>query len=92
MKPDVEAPAAVDAAAVVNAGSTSSEEVDEHEHYTHRNPWLRAFVLGANDGLVSPEDTQYTGPDILLTQRRPTPFCSGAPLTCLSFAMLSPAG
>jgi VIT1/CCC1 family predicted Fe2+/Mn2+ transporter len=24
-----------------------------HEHYSHRAPWLRAFVLGANDGLVS---------------------------------------
>lgn len=26
---------------------------DEHVHYSHRAPWLRAFVLGANDGLVS---------------------------------------
>ena len=26
---------------------------DEHVHYSHRSPWLRAFVLGANDGLVS---------------------------------------
>lgn len=26
---------------------------DEHEHYSHRAPWLRAGVLGANDGLVS---------------------------------------
>jgi len=24
-----------------------------HEHYSHRAPWLRAAVLGANDGLVS---------------------------------------
>jgi VIT1/CCC1 family predicted Fe2+/Mn2+ transporter len=23
------------------------------QHYSHRAPWLRAFVLGANDGLVS---------------------------------------
>ncbi|KAG2454701.1 hypothetical protein HYH02_000538 [Chlamydomonas schloesseri] len=53
VNPDVEAPATVDVTAVVEAGSTSSEEIDEHEHYTHRNPWLRAFVLGANDGLVS---------------------------------------
>lgn len=29
------------------------DEVDEHEHYSQRAPWLRAFVLGANDGLVS---------------------------------------
>lgn len=28
-------------------------EPDEHEHYSQRAPWLRAFVLGANDGLVS---------------------------------------
>lgn len=28
-------------------------EDDEHVHYSHRAPWLRAFVLGANDGLVS---------------------------------------
>ncbi len=27
--------------------------VDEHKHYSHRAPWLRAFVLGATDGLVS---------------------------------------
>ena len=23
------------------------------EHFSHRAPWLRAFILGANDGLVS---------------------------------------
>eukprot|EP00878_Enallax_costatus_P003298 GHUV01003503.1.p1 GENE.GHUV01003503.1~~GHUV01003503.1.p1 ORF type:complete len:252 (+),score=46.60 GHUV01003503.1:331-1086(+) len=28
-------------------------DADEHVHYSHRAPWLRAFVLGANDGLVS---------------------------------------
>lgn len=27
--------------------------IDEHVHYSHRSPWLRAFILGANDGLVS---------------------------------------
>jgi len=27
--------------------------MDEHVHYSHRAPWLRAFILGANDGLVS---------------------------------------
>ena len=26
---------------------------DEHVHYSGRAPWLRAGVLGANDGLVS---------------------------------------
>ena len=26
---------------------------DEHEHFSQRAPWLRASVLGANDGLVS---------------------------------------
>jgi VIT1/CCC1 family predicted Fe2+/Mn2+ transporter len=35
------------------APSPSPEEDDEHEHFSHRAPWLRAFVLGANDGLVS---------------------------------------
>ncbi|KAG5182698.1 Ccc1 family protein [Tribonema minus] len=25
----------------------------EHEHFSNRSPWLRAAVLGANDGLVS---------------------------------------
>uniref|UniRef100_A0A7R9YTY6 Uncharacterized protein n=1 Tax=Chlamydomonas euryale TaxID=1486919 RepID=A0A7R9YTY6_9CHLO len=30
-----------------------SHEIDEHVHYSHRSPWLRAFVLGALDGLVS---------------------------------------
>lgn len=29
------------------------QDEDEHMHYSHRAPWLRAFVLGANDGLVS---------------------------------------
>ncbi|GAX80475.1 hypothetical protein CEUSTIGMA_g7914.t1 [Chlamydomonas eustigma] len=28
-------------------------EEDEHVHYSQRSPWLRAFVLGALDGLVS---------------------------------------
>lgn len=26
---------------------------DEHSHFSQRSPWLRAAVLGANDGLVS---------------------------------------
>lgn len=34
-------------------GDARLEEDDEHTHYSHRAPWLRAFVLGANDGLVS---------------------------------------
>jgi vacuolar iron transporter family protein len=25
----------------------------DHVHHSNRAPWLRAFVLGANDGLVS---------------------------------------
>eukprot|EP00884_Botryococcus_braunii_P012479 jgi/Botrbrau1/21231/Bobra.39_2s0030.1 len=29
------------------------EDLDEHTHYSQRAPWLRAGVLGANDGLVS---------------------------------------
>ena len=27
--------------------------VISHTHFSHRSPWLRAFLLGANDGLVS---------------------------------------
>jgi VIT1/CCC1 family predicted Fe2+/Mn2+ transporter len=29
------------------------EEYCDHEHFSNRAPWLRAMVLGANDGLVS---------------------------------------
>ena len=29
------------------------DEYDEHVHHSNRAPWLRALVLGANDGLVS---------------------------------------
>jgi VIT1/CCC1 family predicted Fe2+/Mn2+ transporter len=29
------------------------EEHCDHEHFSNRAPWLRAMVLGANDGLVS---------------------------------------
>ena len=28
-------------------------EADEHDHFSQRAPWLRAGILGANDGLVS---------------------------------------
>lgn len=28
-------------------------EADEHVHKGQRAPWLRAFILGASDGLVS---------------------------------------
>jgi VIT1/CCC1 family predicted Fe2+/Mn2+ transporter len=28
-------------------------DIDEHEHLSHRRQWVRAFVLGAMDGLVS---------------------------------------
>ncbi len=43
----------------LEAGKASSHaddpllEPDEREHYSQRDPWLRAGVLGANDGLVS---------------------------------------
>ncbi|OAE30336.1 hypothetical protein AXG93_4201s1370 [Marchantia polymorpha subsp. ruderalis] len=33
--------------------SSDALHIDEHWHYSHRSPWLRALVLGANDGLVS---------------------------------------
>lgn len=32
---------------------TPGDEHCDHVHFSHRAPWLRAFVLGANDGLVS---------------------------------------
>jgi hypothetical protein len=56
---DAEAPPPVGAAphaAVASAdakAAAAAESDDEHEHYAHRAPWLRAGVLGANDGLVS---------------------------------------
>lgn len=32
----------------------NSQDMEKyHEHYSDRAPWLRAAVLGANDGLVS---------------------------------------
>lgn len=33
--------------------STSMDELCDHTHHSNRAPWLRALVLGANDGLVS---------------------------------------
>ena len=50
--PLVVAPAPGDPAHPLNDGE-SHEGDDEHVHYSHRAPWLRAAVLGANDGLVS---------------------------------------
>ncbi|GLC45708.1 hypothetical protein PLESTF_000470700 [Pleodorina starrii] len=38
---------------VAHEAEDDNSSVDEHVHYSHRSPWLRAFVLGANDGLVS---------------------------------------
>ena len=42
----------VDTEAPVDA-STLLLEPDEHQHFSQRAPWLRAGILGANDGLVS---------------------------------------
>ena len=47
-----------DGADAGGAFPADGEQVDEaritpHEHYSDRAPWLRAAVLGANDGLVS---------------------------------------
>lgn len=41
------------AAAAAAADGEFDHADDEHVHYSHRAPWLRAVVLGANDGLVS---------------------------------------
>lgn len=35
------------------AGLLIDDRAQGHWHYSHRSPWLRALVLGANDGLVS---------------------------------------
>lgn len=40
-------------ASVADGYHEIAKEDDEHQHYSHRAPWLRAFILGANDGLVS---------------------------------------
>jgi len=37
----------------MGGNNTSSTELCDHEHHSDRAPWLRALVLGANDGLVS---------------------------------------
>ncbi|PNH11207.1 Fe(2+)/Mn(2+) transporter pcl1 [Tetrabaena socialis] len=54
---DPEAPLLHNGAVVGDTGDDdppiSEGSSDEHEHYSQRAPWLRAFVLGANDGLVS---------------------------------------
>ena len=34
-------------------GCRAAQIPDEHDHFSQRAPWLRAGVLGANDGLVS---------------------------------------
>ena len=36
-----------------NGGELNTEANKPSPHYSHRAPWLRALVLGANDGLVS---------------------------------------
>lgn len=40
----------------VDSGEVNGSELESSKpspHYSHRAPWLRALVLGANDGLVS---------------------------------------
>ena len=37
----------------IEGGPTDVSSVCSHKHYSQRAPWLRALVLGANDGLVS---------------------------------------
>ena len=38
---------------VINGNADGEEEFCDHTHHSNRTPWLRALVLGANDGLVS---------------------------------------
>ena len=59
----------------------NSEDLDKyHQHYSDRAPWLRAAVLGANDGLVSVASIMLgvSGGIFLLTM------CSGR--TCMALA------
>lgn len=37
----------------IEGGPTDVGNLCSHKHYSQRAPWLRALVLGANDGLVS---------------------------------------
>ncbi|CAI5478548.1 unnamed protein product [Closterium sp. Yama58-4] len=41
------------AARSVAAHVSGSDSTIGHAHYSHRSPWLRAALLGSNDGLVS---------------------------------------
>ena len=38
---------------LANQPTNRTNKQKQHVHYSHRAPWLRAAVLGANDGLVS---------------------------------------
>jgi vacuolar iron transporter family protein len=55
--PHVEGPRSTDSPVsgshVVEIVRDIDDECDEHVHHSNRAPWLRALVLGANDGLVS---------------------------------------
>ena len=46
-------PANGDLEARTDANREDDEHSCGHEHFSHRSPWLRAALLGANDGLVS---------------------------------------
>jgi VIT1/CCC1 family predicted Fe2+/Mn2+ transporter len=56
----VEAEKPINESTTVNGNEKNQTEARDEEapgamvqHYSHRAPWLRALVLGANDGLVS---------------------------------------
>ncbi|CAM6039486.1 unnamed protein product [Sphagnum compactum] len=56
----VEAEKPINESSTVNGNEKNQTEAGDEEapgamvqHYSHRAPWLRALVLGANDGLVS---------------------------------------
>lgn len=38
---------------LMNAETSTGDSSTKSPHFSHRAPWLRALVLGANDGLVS---------------------------------------
>ena len=62
------------------------EDLDKyHQHYSDRAPWLRAAVLGANDGLVSVASIMLgvSGGTCLM------PKCNGS--TCLAIACVNTA-
>lgn len=50
---DLESPPQSSSDSSAQFGDPLHAAPDDHWHFSHRAPWLRALILGANDGLVS---------------------------------------